>query len=69
MRKPLDTYHYHEVIHTCHLINALIDDALLSHPAILQHKESIKYLEKAQDEVCNVYTMMSHIQEKLLDNQ
>lgn len=51
----LDDFHYHEVVHTIHLLMSLIDDSLIQHPVLKIEKEARKNVEKATDYLFEAY--------------
>lgn len=51
----LDDFHYHEVVHTIHLIMGLIDESLIQHPVLKIEKEARKNVEKATDYLFDAY--------------
>jgi hypothetical protein len=51
----LDDFHYHEVVHTIHILMGLIDDTLIQHPVLKAEKEARKEIEKATDHLFDAY--------------
>lgn len=51
----LDDFHYHEVVHTLHLLMGLIDDSLIQHPVLKLEKEARQEIEKATDHLFEAY--------------
>ena len=52
-----DKYHYHEIANRCHLINCMIDDFILGHPAC--NGQMTAWAEDAQRQLSNVMGMAS----------
>lgn len=59
----LDKFHYHELSDRCHIINSMIDDFILSHPACSVLMNS--YAVNAQSLICAVMTEAAKEGEKL----
>ena len=59
----LDCFHYHEIADRCHVINSLIDDFILSHPACNPLMNS--YAVNAQSLLCAVMSEASKEEGKL----
>lgn len=51
----LDDFHYHEVVHTLHLVLNLLDNELIQHPVLKIEKEARKDVEKATDHLFEAY--------------
>ena len=51
----LDDFHYHEVVHTLHLVLNLLDNELIQHPVLKIEKEARKDVEKATDNLFLAY--------------
>lgn len=59
----LDKFHYHEISDRCHLINSMIDDFVLDHPAC--NGKMTAWAEDAQRQLCNIMSMAAVEDEKL----
>lgn len=55
MRERIDKFHYHEVMDRLHLINSMIDEFLLEHPAVIENKKIMKKITKASDKLSEAY--------------
>lgn len=55
----LDDFHYHEVVHTIHLLMGLIDESLIQHPVLKLEKEARKEVEKATDHLFEAYQQIA----------
>ena len=51
----LDDFHYHEVVHTLHLVLNLLDNELIQHPVLKLEKEARQDVEKATDHLFAAY--------------
>lgn len=58
----LDEFHYHEMSDRCHVINCMIDDFILAHPACNTQMQS--WAEDAQRKICSVMSMAAVEEEK-----
>lgn len=59
----LDRFHYHEISDRCHVINSMIDDFILAHPACTMLMNS--YAVNAQSLLCAVMNEAAKGEEKL----
>lgn len=59
----LDEFHYHEISDRCHVINSMIDDFILAHPACTTIMNS--YAVNAQSLICAVMAEAAKEEEKL----
>lgn len=59
----LDRFHYHEISDRCHVINSMIDDFILAHPACSTLMNS--YAVNAQSLICAVMNEAAKEEEKL----
>ena len=55
VEKEINEGHLVEVAQTCHIINCMIDDFLITHIAVEDNKEWVKKLQKAQSLIFEVY--------------
>lgn len=55
MKEQTDKFHYHEVLDRLHIINSMIDDLLLEHPAVIENKKIMKKITKASDKLSEAY--------------
>lgn len=55
MKNKIDKFHYHEVLDRLHLINTMIDEFLLEHPAVIENKKIMKKIEKASEKLSKAY--------------
>ena len=60
----LDRFHYHEISDRCHLINSMIDDFVMGHPAC--NGQMTAWAEDAQRQLCNVMSMAASEEDKLI---
>lgn len=59
--RRLDTYHYHEAVDRCHVLNEILDDVLIKHPVVQKHAEVRKLLEDAADLIGDAYQKISQL--------
>lgn len=63
----LDKYHYHEALHTTHVIQMLIERELLDHPVGKKAKKKMrKHLQKAQGHLETFYQWCGQEQDNIL---
>ena len=61
-KKKLYSLDYHEALDRAYLINSMIEDYLLSLPAIKQEKKIRKKIGKAQKHLLDAYQMIGSIE-------
>ena len=59
----IDVFHYHEIADRCHIINSMIDDFILAHPACSVLMSS--YAVNAQSLICAVMNEAAKEEDKL----
>lgn len=59
-----DEFHYHEVTDRLHMINAIIDDHIVSHPVVVSDIEMSNIIDSAQNLLAEAYRIAS---ERVMD--
>jgi hypothetical protein len=61
-----DPYLIHEALDRCHVINCMVNDHLLGHPAVGLNLEAHDLIRKASDLLGQAYQLLCHQQDKVL---
>jgi len=51
----LDTFHYHEAIHTTHIFSKILEEHLLKHPVVQKHRKVKKKVNKVLELLADIY--------------
>ena len=69
LKVKLDQFHYHEAMDRAYVMNSMINDHLLEHPAVKQNKEISEKIGKAVDLLAEAYQMLGSLEMNMSENE
>lgn len=59
-KTTLDAFHYHEVLHTLHIMMCNLNDHIIEHPVLDEEKEVKKEVDEALSHLFNAYQLIGN---------